>query len=167
MKIEGFIQDIKTEIEKKEGLAEERKIIYQRIKKGEEKFQEISKNPTNASPEMHLRGAEIFLGCIESLKAIEQKLFDIDTIIVTKLESYLSDFVAKITIPAKTNDAGDIINKTQIAFVSHLSESPSMVEITPDDLWFLKIIKAALDRSNVEIISKQEYLKGDNNEKLI
>lgn len=153
MWVSKFVDDIKEEIEKKNNLLTRKQQILERMKKGEQFFlREESMNPINN--EKLSRGVATVLELMREQENIDKQLLDIDIIIVSKLEMYLGDFVAKATIPEKLNSAGDVVPKTDIFLVPFKTDNPEIKEVTPEDIWFLKLVKQALSVNNIEILQK-------------
>ena len=155
MKMLRIVEEIKTEINKKHELMEQRRSVADSIQKGEDFF--IKESSSVTTPERLAEGAGLMVDYIKQLREIDIRLFSIDTMIVARLEAYFSDFVSKVLVPEKVNDAGDIIPKSQITFVPFESDDPNVFEVTIDDIWYLKILKYAVGATNVEILPKGEY----------
>lgn len=153
MWISKFIDDIKEEIEKKNKLIARKQEIIKRMKKGEQFFlREESMNPVDK--EKMSKGAKIVIDLMAEQESIDRQLLDIDIIIVSKLEMYLGDFIARATVPEKLNSAGDVVPKSDIFLVPFKTDNPEIKEVTPEDIWFLKLVKQALSVNNIEILSK-------------
>jgi len=154
MLIPEFVQDIKNEISKKMKLQDRRVKIISSIKNGEAYFLR-----DDLTKEDEAKGVQQVLRYLNELDEIDNSINDIDVIIAVKLESFLGDSVIKATAPERTNDAGDIIERNDVALTPFKSSDASYIELVPDDIWFLKIVKKALAVKNVEIISKDKYYK--------
>jgi hypothetical protein len=154
--MDRFIKDIKQRMDEKNDLLQERKSIMDRIKNGKE-F--IIKVDYSANRGQLSQASTLIVQLINELEAIDTRIIDIDIIIIAELEAFCSDFVAKVSIKNKINQAGDVIDRQEVCFVPYNSDNPQYIEVTPDDLWFLKLLKVAVGVNNVEIISKEQYYK--------
>ncbi|MCX8074138.1 MAG: hypothetical protein N2749_00940 [Clostridia bacterium] len=153
MWVSRFVDDIKEEIEKKNKLIARKQEILERMKKGEQFFlREEAMNPPDK--DKMSKGAKIVTELMAEQESIDRQLIDIDIIIVSKLEMYLGDFIAKAIVAEKLNSAGDVIPKTEIFLVPFKTGNPEIREVTPEDIWFLKLIKQALSVNNIEIMQK-------------
>jgi len=152
MLMPAFVEDIKREIQRRMDLQEERGGISSSIKKGIDFFKR--ENLTN---EDATKGLELALQYLTRINEIDDEIKNIDIIIATKLESFLSDSVIKVNLKRMSNDAGDIIDSKDIILTPFKSSESLYVELVPDDIWFLKIIKKALAVKNVEFVDKRQY----------
>ena len=153
MWVSRFADDIKLEVSKKDDLLSKKKTITDSIKKGEQFFlKEESLNPP--SDKRMSEGARRMIVLLMEQEDIDRQLMDIDIIIISKLEMYLGDFIGKMVLPEKLNDAGDMIPRSEIFLVPFKTGNPEIKEVTPDDIWFLKLAKQAFSANNVEILQK-------------
>jgi hypothetical protein len=155
MRVDQFVEDIRQKINVKNDLIEQKKELLGRINNGRVFFTQAITNPVSA--EKMAEATKLISDISSELAELEAKILDTDIIIITALEAYLSDSVIKCTASQKLNDAGDNIDAKQFVFVPYKQEGSNYVEITPDELWFLKIIKQAIGIRNTEIIAKDEY----------
>ena len=95
------------------------------------------------------------LEIITDLSAIDKEMFDLDTILVSKLEMYLGNFIARVDIPERLNQAGDISKCNNAYVVPFKSDDENLVQISPEDIWFLKMIKEAVKATNVTFEPKE------------
>jgi hypothetical protein len=153
MWVSKFVDDIKEQTNKKNGLIVKKNEILERVKKGEQFFlREESMNPP--SNQKMSEGSKTMIGLITELQEIDKQLIDLDIIIISKLEMYLGDFIGRAVIPERLNTAGDVIPKSEIFLVPFKTDNPEIREVTPDDIWFLKLVKQALSVNNIEILQK-------------
>lgn len=148
-----FIDEMKELIMKRRELQSKLEEIKKSIRGGANYFAVRQNKSVNQilSTEL-LKGAERMGEIIAELDSIQNEIFDLDTIIVSKLEVYMSNFEAKFSMPTRMNDAGDIIKYDDIYAVAVKSEDRR--EVTPDDIWFLKMIKDAFKATNVGFVEK-------------
>lgn len=132
-------------MERKE-LMTQRSAISKKIAEGADFFTS-SKQYTRA--EMG-KAAEIMKNASRQLAVIDKKIFDLDIIIGTKLESLFSDFEVRVTTAKKMNDMSETVLSSDAIFSLYTDEEKAT--ITPEDLWALKILKPALKYCNIEII---------------
>ena len=156
MKVNLFVNSVKERISNKNILIQDRNQILERVKKGKEYILKIQ----NTEDKVKLNEAvSLMTKLLNELVDVENKILDIDIILVTELEAFLSDFVARVSVKNKMNQAGDIIDKRDVYFVAQKDDDSHYVEISPEDLWYLKLIKQAIGINNIEIISKEQYYK--------
>ena len=132
-------------VERKE-LMSQRAAISKKISEGADFFTS-SKQYTRA--EMG-KAAEIMKNASKQLATIDKKIFDLDVIIGTKLESLFADFEVRVTTAKKMNDMNESVLSSDSVFSLYCDSEKAT--ITPDDLWALKILKPALKYCNIEIV---------------
>lgn len=154
--VDKFTEEVKEKIIDKASLLEERKELVNRIEKGRDFFKK-AKNSGDVSKV--LDGLSTLIGIIEELREIDKKINDIDITVVSLIEAYMSNFTAKFKMPARLNDAGDLIKHDEVYAVPYAIETSDRLEVTPNDIWFLKMIKEAYKANNIELLPK----KGDFN----
>lgn len=148
--VDAFTEELKELIFKREELVKDKKSINERLAKGREFFKkEDSKNNKDLE-----KGVAQVLSLLEDLEKIENKIFDIDTIIVSKHEIYISNFIAKFKMPSRLSEAGDLIKHEEVYAVPNDIPESDRLAVTPDDIWFLKMIKSAYKANNIEFIKK-------------
>lgn len=151
MVVDKFVNELKELVSKKNELMARKKELRTSLKRGEQYFSSLVRNPNaKALNDGAVRALEI----MTEYQNIEDELKDLDIILIAKIEAYTMDVIAKCSIPEHLNDAGDLIKSTDIFLVPFKTDE-DMVEITPDDIWFLKLAKQALKATNVEFISKK------------
>ena len=145
-----FVEDVKELMStKRDALISEKLALEKRFQKGCEFFlstkQRSKQEMENASKSMK----EI----IQNMQRVERDLYDLDVIIGTKLESFLSDTEIRVQTARAVDETGDknIPQNPLIYF-----DDSEKVTITPEDLWALKILKPALHYKNIHIKKKGE-----------
>lgn len=152
MIVDKFVNELKEIVNKKNELIAQKKELRASLKRGEQYFSSLVRNPNaKALNDGAVRALEI----MTEYQKIEDELKDLDIILIAKVEAYTMDIIAKCSIPEHLNDAGDLIKNTEI-FLVPFKTNEDLVEITPDDIWFLKLAKQALKATNVEFIKKGE-----------
>ena len=132
-------------MERKE-LMTQRAAVSKKIAEGADFFTS-SKQYTRA--EMG-KAAEIMKNASKQLATIDKKIFDLDVIIGTKLESLFADFEVRVSTAKKMNDMSESVLSSDSIF--SLYDDNEKTVITPEDLWALKILKPALKYCNIEIV---------------
>jgi hypothetical protein len=127
-------------------LMAERSAISKKIAEGADFFTS-SKQYTRS--EMG-KAAEVMKRASVQLAAVDKKIFDLDVIIGTKLESLFADFEVRVTTAKKMNDMSEGVMSSESIF--SLYEDSEKTTITPEDLWAIKILKPALKYCNIEIV---------------
>lgn len=149
--VDKVIPEIQELILQKKGLLAERDTVEKSVKNGYNFFTSLKSNLNQDSVKA---GIARMLELISELNEIDRKINDIDVIMVSKLEMYLGNFTARARIPEHLNDAGDLIKHDSIYLVPFKSGDENLVEVTPDDVWFLKMIKEALNARNITFEKK-------------
>lgn len=151
--IPKMLEDVKSLIMQKAELIRDRDLLHVRMKKGQDYFLSLEGKQVPLSE--ITKGIESMTDVINSIKVLDQKIYDLETIIVVTLESLLSDSIIKARALERTNDAGDNIrSKTVMLTPFQMFPNEELVEITPQDMWFLKMVKQALAVNNIEVIKK-------------
>lgn len=147
--VDKFVEDTKYLVSKKMEMIASRENIKASFINGEAFFS----NPSRSQQELQA-GSKRMLEIIKELGELDRAIVDIDTVIVSNLEMYLGNFIAKAKMPDRLNDAGDLIKHNEIFAVPFNSDNPDLKEVTPDDIWFLKMIKEAYKATNITFIEK-------------
>lgn len=100
------------------------------------------------------KGAERMCSLIDEYSQVMKDIQDIDLIIISKLEAYTGNFIPAIKTSRKVNDAGDLINPEIAWIVPFTNKNSSVTQISPDDIWFLKMVKEAYKPANIKICLK-------------
>lgn len=152
--IDKFTDEIKELILKRNSILNQREEQKARLKAGEAFFSRRIESP---NPRELATGVQNVLQILKRLEDIDKEIKDIDTVIVSKLEMYLGNFTARARMPERLNDAGDLIKYDNVYMVPFNSDDPDLREVTPDDIWFLKMIKEAYRATNIGFIEKEEF----------
>lgn len=148
-----FVCEIKELVDAKRDLIAERDSIRESMNNGASYFYKRIDRPDAKELE---NGAKRVVELMDRLKDIETKITDLDIIIVSKLEMYLGNFIARARMPERLSDAGDLIRHESMYAVPFKSGDDNLIEVTPDDIWFLKMIKAAFKATNITFEEKGE-----------
>lgn len=134
-------------------LVRNRQSIVTRLQSGCDFFDQVTprSNPNDVKTATKMM-REYFI----ELQELDRRIFELDTIIGSRLEAEFLDSVIRIRAPKTSNDAGDAIGPTNFTFMPEGYTEDDYATIDEKDLWFLKIIKTAfsLKNQNVEIIKK-------------
>lgn len=149
--VDKFTEEMKEYIIAKKELISRREILKKSIRSGDAYFSARINNP-NAS-ELQA-GTNRMLEIIKDLDNLDKSISDLDVVMVAKLESYLGNFTMRVKMPERLNDAGDLIKHDEIYAVPFSSGDSNIKEITPNDIWFLKMIKEAYKATNVTFEEK-------------
>lgn len=148
-----FIDDIKELIDKKKELEAKRKEIINSIRAGKDYFSaRVNRRDSDIAKQL-ANGSTRMIQLTSELIEVQNAIDDIDIVIVTNLEAYMSNFIGKFDMPTRMSDAGDVIKDSNIYAVPYVLDE-NKKEVTPDDVWFLKIIKQAYKATNISLIEK-------------
>ena len=150
MKIVAALEDIKQalSVERSE-LIQKRAQLHDDLRRGADFFC-ASKQYSKSELE---RASRRMVEITRELVAVDKDIFDLDVIIGTKFEVLLSDCRVKAETAGRKNDMGEFTSSSS-CFVDMYAEDEK-VEISPEDLWILKILKPALKYCNIEIVPKK------------
>lgn len=146
--VDKFVEDIKELISKRDDLRQDLKPLKSSLVKGKSYF----RSPENSSKEALLNGTNRVIEIMDEIIQKEKEIYDLDLIIASKLEMYLGNFIAKAKVHSKVDDTGTTIKPYEALLVPFSIGEP--YEITPDDIWFLKMVRAAYKANNIQIIEK-------------
>ena len=152
--VDKFTDEIKELIIKRNTVLQEREELKKRLKAGEAFFNKRIDLPN--ADELRL-GVQNVLQILNKVEDIDNQIKDIDTVMVSKLEMYLGNFTARARMPERLNDAGDLIKYDEIYLVPFNSDDENLKEVTPDDIWFLKMVKQAYKATNVAFVEKEDF----------
>lgn len=151
--VDKFTDEMKEYLTAKRELISRRDALRKSIKSGDAYFSARINNPNARELQA---GANRMLEIIADLDKLDRAIVDLDLVMITKLESYLGNFTARVKMPERLNDAGDLIKHDEIYAVPFSSGDENLKEITPDDIWFLKMIKEAYKATNITFVEKSE-----------
>ena len=151
MMILAALEDIKrTLCDERSELLQKRQKLSEDLKKGNDFF-----NTSQQYSKMELAKATARMRqIVRELSAVDKQLFDLDIMIGVKFETILTDCQVRIDAAGRKNDMGEITSNS--SFLIDSFADGEKTEITPEDLWILKIIKPTLKYCNVEVIPKQK-----------
>lgn len=150
--VDKFTDEMKEYITAKRELISRRESLRKSIKSGDAYFSARINNPNARELQA---GANRMLEIIADLDNLDKAIVDLDLVMITKLEAYLGNFIAKVKMPDRLNDAGDLVRHDEIYAVPFNSDCEDIKEITPDDIWFLKMIKEAYKATNITFEEKR------------
>lgn len=155
MQIPRVIEEVKNLLIERKILQDKRDEYSRRVNKADDFFkQALATKPVDFN--RFSEGVSLLQQILAELMEVDKKLWDIDSIIISYLEINSIDAILHVTAPDKVNDAGDMITN-QSFHVAPKHGATDFVEITPDDLFVLRLIKATFGANNVEIIDKKQY----------
>lgn len=151
--VDKFVNEIKGMINERNELIYERDEIKKRLVAGEAYFSKRINTPNSGEL---ITGTKLILDILKDLQEKENKIKDIDVMITVKLEAYLGNFIGRVKMPERLTDAGDLIKYDNVYAVPFKSDDDNLIQITPDDVWFLKMIKQAFKATNVTLLEKND-----------
>ena len=150
MKIVAALEAIKKSVsDERSELIQKRARLHDDLHKGADFFCASRQYSKSELERASRRMADI----TREIVAIDKEIFDLDIIIGTKLETLLSDCRVRVSTASRKNDMSEITSGSG-GFVDMFAED-EMVEISPEDLWILKILKPALKYCNIELVPKK------------
>lgn len=151
--VDKFANNLKELVKVKRELMAKRAAITESIRGGEAYF---SKRLTGAPSKELDSGAKRMCQLISEYDKITKEIDDIDLILISSVETYTGNFVVKIKTSHKMNDAGDVCEAADIMLTPFILDT-DMIQVTPEDIWFLKMVKEAYKPSNVSFVKKDEF----------
>ena len=150
-----FLESCKATVTQRNELLIQKEEIIDTIKRGKAFFQQ---QLSNVDMDKIYGGVSQINRCLDQLLEIERQLFDLDTTFMAFLESIFVDSHFKITTETTVSEAGDLHVPKTVIFSPKKEGIYDFIEVSPDDIWALKQIKAALKPKNIEIIQGNKYL---------
>lgn len=152
IKVSKFTEDLKELILERKKLVDSRQNIEKSIRGGRDYFEKLKTAP---DIQKSVSGAVRMIEVIEELDQLNNKIFDIDTVIVSTLEMNMGNFTAKIHVPERLSQAGDVNKGETVHVVPYKLDDVEYVQISPEDIWFLKMIKQAIRPTNISFELKE------------
>lgn len=149
--IDKFTDEMKEYLTAKRELVSRRDALRKSIKSGDAYFSARINNPNARELQA---GTNRMIEIISDLNKLDKAIVDLDIVMITKLEAYLGNFTARVRMPERLNDAGDLIKHKEVYAVPFNSGDENLKEVTPDDIWFLKMIKEAYKATNITFVEK-------------
>lgn len=158
MLIPKIIEEIKGLLVERRILQAKRDEYTMRVRKADDFFKQVlAGKPVDYN--QFSDGVSLLQQIMTDLMELDKKMWEVDSAIVSFLEIGSIESIFRITTPDKVNDAGDMISN-QNFYVTPIHSATDFVEITPDDLFVLRSIKATFGANNVEVIDKKDYYSG-------
>ena len=148
-----FVETMKEFLKEKDKLIKKQKAISEKFPNAKKFFEGIERMGAEAQARDVKKGIDELLKLIDMWTETENEIRDIDIIMISILEMYLGDFV----IYLETQDAVDDSGKRRAGekiFTVPVKNSDEVLQITPEDIYTLKLVKAALSPSSVRVIRK-------------
>lgn len=145
-----FVEEIKSLMFNERGkLINEKDALQKRFHKGVDFFLSAASH----SKEEISRASDNMADIMRRIDFLTKEIYDLDLIIGTKLETFFADFEIRIQIPQRIDESGD--KSDACSPLLHFTDD-EMVNITPEDLWALKILKPALHYQNIKITRREK-----------
>lgn len=149
-----FVETTKRYFEEKQKLATKRAIITERFNQAKRFFESISRQGAEAQARDVSEGIKQLLSLLEALNKVEQEIKDIDVVIISNLELFLGDYVVYLETAGAVDDLGRKREGQKMFMVPTLSDD-EVTQITPEDIYTLKVLKQALSVSSIRAVRKQ------------
>lgn len=155
MEILKSVEDLKAMVLQRNDLVSERKFLSDRVQDGCRFFEQVTprtshKDVKEASALMNQYAVQI--------QEIDRQIFELDTVICSRLEAEFLDSVIRIRTRKTVNEAGDVVPAGDFFFMPKDYAAGAYCTVDENDLWFLKIVKAAFSLQNVEVIKKETQI---------
>jgi hypothetical protein len=159
------VQEFKADLERKKELEKRRIEALDKIDKGRLFFIKEQEHPQfkfNGESQVKWlsKAASQLSEHTNNLLLIEKDIQEIDTTIILKLEALFTDHLLKFELPVRLDESGDQSRKQSAVFVPFATGNPDYVEITPEDLKFVILLRDKFNVRNLhmlESVSKEEY----------
>lgn len=148
-----FVETTKRHFEEKQKLVAKRNAISDRFNQARRFFESISRQGAEAQARDVNEGIKQLLSLIDTLNQVEKEIKDIDVVLIANLEMFLGNYVMYLETADAVDDQGKERKGQKIFMVPTLSDDEVM-QITPDDIYTLKVLKQALSVSSVRVIRK-------------
>ena len=143
-----LVEELKKSIMERRELKIELESVNERMRNGISFFRSQLRDGDNSKLK---QGTQIMVELSEKVLNLQKAIDDLDVYIVTRMEVFTYAIRGMVTLGEDINDAGDIRQRKELE-VALFKEFETQEVITPDDIWFLKMIKEALRPSNIEIM---------------
>ena len=155
MKLPGSIENIKGLILQRKALADQLSSYRNRVRSGYDFFMNAAGQKQRVQD--LAEGVKIVTDILREMQDINREIFDIDTTLAMYYETLTMDLVVRAQTIEQENDAGETVTPAFFYFVPEPTRQ-DLVEVTPDDLFTLKILKAVFNARNIELVPKNDYL---------
>ena len=150
MKTLKFVEEIKSlMLNERSKLINEKSALQKRFHKGVDFFLSTASH----SKEEILVASDNMSSIMKKIDVLTKEIYDLDLIIGTKLETFFADFEIRIQLPQRIDESGD---KSDACMPLLNFTDDELVNITPEDLWALKILKPALHYQNIKITRREK-----------
>lgn len=148
-----FVETTKKYFEEKQRLVVKRNVIAERFNQAKRFFEAISRQGAEAEARDVGEGIKQLLSLLDALNEVEREIKDLDIIIISNLEMFLGNYVIYLETANTVDDVGNKRDGQKMFAVPTLSDD-EILQITPDDIYTLKLLKQALSVSSIRVVRK-------------
>ena len=149
-----FVNDIYEIMVSRKNLENNRRELAKHVADGVLFFQQQSKSPDSQDL---INGISLVSQYLARAVAVDEEIQKLDIALITTLESGLNEYVVKAVTNEKITETGDSVGAQTLFFVPNYTGKPGVIEVTPSDLFFLKVMKDHFNLKNIEFIPKADY----------
>lgn len=149
-----FIETMKTFLTEKDTLTKKRNEIAGKFPKAKTFFQNIERKGAEAQARDVAHGIGQLVQLIDMFSKVESEIRDLDIITIANLEMFLGNYVLYLETIDGVDDIGKTRPAQKILTVPCLTND-EVLQITPEDIYTLKLVKAALSPSSIRVVRKE------------
>lgn len=148
-----FVETTKKHFEEKQKLVTKRNVMAERFNQAKKFFESISRQGAEAQARDVGEGIKQLLILIDAINKVEKEIKDLDVVLISNLEMFLGNYVIYLETANTVDDLGRERKGQKIFTVPTLSDDEVM-QITPEDIYTMKVLKQALSVSSIRVIRK-------------
>lgn len=148
-----FVETTKKHFEEKQKLVTKRNVMAERFNQAKKFFESIARQGAEAQARDVGEGIKQLLSLIDAINKVEKEIKDLDVVLISNLEMFLGNYVVYLETANTVDDLGRKREGQKIFMVPTLSDD-EVCQITPEDIYTMKVLKQALSVSSIRVIRK-------------
>lgn len=153
MFIKNEVTAMQKAILEKHSLLRERNECCNAINDGSNALEALLKHAGSSVEAMNI--AKKLNEYVKRLKEIDDQAFFQDIKILYYLEVKNLPGVVSGIVRQRASETGDIIPKVEVQVVEEISKNGGYSQITPEEIWFVKMLKTSISFSGVKILNRE------------
>ena len=148
-----FVETTKKLFEEKQKLVTKRNVMAERFNQAKKFFESISRQGAEAQARDVGEGIKQLLSLIDAINKVEKEIKDLDVVLISNLEMFLGNYVIYLETASTVDDLGRKRDGQKIFMVPTLTDD-EVCQITPEDIYTMKVLKQALSVSSIRVVRK-------------
>lgn len=155
MKIPKFASDVCNLIIQIKDLTDARNKLSGHVRDGATYFYQ---NKHGGQPDVLAQAADTMNNYLNKICDLDAEIQNLEMNLLAVIESGMLEYVTKVTTKEHTTEAGDALPSQELMFVPNYTEKEGVIEVTPNELFFIRGLQKTFKPQNIEFIRKEDYM---------